>query len=89
MGKVQLGKKPTQNSELASITTRILAKIIVEVALTGTVTVYDNTAAAGTILTILPIGTVAGVYSFDSSFATGCTVVTSAADRVVVVTDLN
>ena len=28
MGKVQSGKKPTQNSELASITTRILAKII-------------------------------------------------------------
>ncbi|KAB0652985.1 RDD family protein [Acinetobacter bohemicus] len=28
IGKVQSGKKPTQNSELASITTRILAKII-------------------------------------------------------------
>jgi len=69
--------------------TGILAKIIVEAVLTGTVTAYDNTAASGTIMTILPIGTPAGVYAFDSTFSTGCTIVTSAADRIVVVTDLN
>lgn len=69
--------------------TGILAKIIVEVALTGTVTVYDNTAASGTVLAILPIGTVAGVYMFDSKFTTGLTLVTSAADRIIVVADDN
>lgn len=69
--------------------TGILAKIIIEVATTGTVTVYDNTAGSGTILTILPIGTTAEVYSFDASFTTGLTLVTSAADRVVVIADAN
>lgn len=64
----------------------IIGGFFVEVALTGTVTVYNNTAGSGTILTILPIGTVAGYHPFPASFTTGCTAVTSAADRVVLLT---
>ena len=57
----------------------------VEVALTGTVTVYDNpSAASGTVKTILPIGTPAGFHKFPAAVSLGATVVTSAADRVVV-----
>lgn len=57
----------------------------VEAALTGTVTVYDHpSAASGTVKTILPIGTVAGFHKFPSAVSLGATVVTSAADRVVV-----
>lgn len=57
----------------------------VEVALTGTATVYDHpSAASGTVKTILPIGTVAGFQKFPASVSQGVTVVTSAADRIVV-----
>lgn len=58
--------------------------LILEAAPTGTVTVYDNTTAAGTIVTILPISAPAGKYEFNRAMANGITVVTSAADRVVV-----
>lgn len=65
----------------------VLKALIVEAALTGTVTVYDNNSAAGTILAILPIGFPAGAHWLGFNCATGCTLVTSAADRVVAVTD--
>lgn len=67
----------------------VLVRVIVEVALTGTATIYNNTAGSGTILSILPIGTPAGSYQFDASATIGVTVVTSAADRVVVVAEPN
>lgn len=62
----------------------VLTRIIVEVALTGTATIYDNTAGSGTVLAILPIGTVAGVYPVMIPHGTGITVVTTAADRLIV-----
>ena len=62
----------------------VLTRIIVEVALTGTATIYDNTAGSGTVLIILPIGTPAGVYPVMIPHGTGVTVVTSAADRLIV-----
>lgn len=61
-----------------------LLGVLVEVALTGTLTIYDNTAASGTIITILPIGTPAGYYRLPRKVTTGVTAVTSASDRAVV-----
>lgn len=61
----------------------VLNRIHVEVALTGTVTVYDNIVASGTVLHIFPIGTV-GPIPLHTPFGTGCTLVTSAADRLTV-----
>lgn len=61
--------------------------VLVEVALTGTATFYDNaSAASGTVLLILPIGTPAGYYSFcdGGTVSNGVVCVTSAADRLVV-----
>lgn len=62
-----------------------LKRLLVEAALTGTATIYDNTAGSGTILAILPIGFPAGSHELGFECAVGCTVVTSAADRVVAV----
>ncbi len=62
----------------------VLTRIIVEVALTGTATIYDNTAGSGSVLAILPIGTVAGVYPVMIPHGTGITVVTTAADLLIV-----
>lgn len=60
--------------------------VLVEAATSGTVTIYDNTAGSGTVITILPAATVAGFYPIPRIATTGITVVTSAADRVVVFT---
>lgn len=60
--------------------------IFVEVALTGTVTCYDALTAVGTPPVILPIGTPAGWHRLPGLVGTGFTVVTSAADRIVVFT---
>lgn len=58
--------------------------VFVEVALTGTATFYDALTATGTPPLILPIGTPAGWHRFPRKMVTGATVVTSAADRLVV-----
>lgn len=59
-----------------------LTRLVVEAALTGTVTFYDNIAGSGTVLLILPIGFAAGVYPVMIPFGTGLTAVTSEADRL-------
>lgn len=73
-------------------TTAVLAEdgdllgIFVEVALTGTVTVYNHpSSATGSPVLILPIGTPAAWYPFPKSMNQGVTVVTSASDRIVVI----
>lgn len=60
--------------------------IYVEVITTGIITVYDNTAASGTIVTIIPAGLPIGFNCIFATTNTGVTVVTAAADRVVVLT---
>jgi hypothetical protein len=60
--------------------------IRVEVATTGIVTVYDNTAASGTIVGIYPLGLPVGWHEILATVNTGVTVVTAAADRIVVIT---
>lgn len=58
-----------------------LVRLIVEVALTGTVTIND---AVGT-KTILPVALPVGVYPLEFACAGKIELVTSAADRVVAV----
>ncbi len=60
-----------------------LKRVLIEAALTGTATIYDNTAGSGTVVAILPIGFPAGSHMLGAECAVGCTVVTSAADRIV------
>ena len=50
----------------------------------GTITIYDNTAASGTVLGVLKASVVEGTYVFDVSFGTGLTIVTAAASKLTV-----
>jgi hypothetical protein len=60
-----------------------LGKIILPAAATGAITVYDNTAGSGTVLATFAAGAI-GVFEFDVRVGTGITVVTAAADQVIV-----
>jgi hypothetical protein len=51
----------------------------------GSVTVYDNTAASGTVLATIDTGKALGTLDFDVAFGTGLTVVTASGAKVVVV----
>ena len=50
----------------------------------GAITIYDNTAASGTILAVLKASIVEDTYEFNIAFATGLTVVTAGASKVTV-----
>lgn len=94
-----IGRDIMKNLEVADRTQRITTAtttvvmaeagsvigVYVEVALTGTVTLYDDpTAATGTVLAILPIGTVAGFHRLPQPATAGVVAVTSASDRIIV-----
>lgn len=61
-----------------------LVGIWVEVATTGIITVYDNTAASGTVLLTIPAALPVGEHVFPIACSLGITVVTAAADRIAV-----
>ncbi len=62
-----------------------LKKVILNGSPTGTVTIYDNTAASGTLIATIPASATMGTWEFDCKFDTGLTVVTSAADDITVI----
>ena len=62
-----------------------LARIVVGETAAGAITVYDNTAASGTVLAVLKASVVEGDYEFNCAFATGLTIVTAAASKITVV----
>ena len=53
----------------------------------GTVTIYDNTAASGTIIASFDSTMPLGSHTIGQEFAIGCCVVTSAAQKVTVIFD--
>jgi hypothetical protein len=56
-------------------------------AATGTITIYDNTAASGTLIgTITSFASLPGCFTYDVAFWTGLTVVTATATPDVTVT---
>lgn len=64
----------------------VLVSIVINAANTGTITIYDNTAASGTKIATIAAGATAGsTFGYLAQFATGLTVVTSAADNITVV----
>lgn len=64
----------------------VLVSIVANGLLTGTITIYDNTAASGTKIATIAAGAGAGsVFGYLCQFTNGCTVVTSAADNITVV----
>lgn len=64
-----------------------IKRIILGETAAGAITVYDNTAASGTIIAVLKASIVEQVFEFGVDFATGCTVVTAGASKLTVVTE--
>lgn len=62
-----------------------LARIVVGETAAGAITIYDNTAASGTILGVLKASIVEDTYEFNIAFATGLTIVTAGASKITVV----
>jgi hypothetical protein len=60
----------------------ILRSIAVNTTAAGTITVYDNTSAAGTKIGTLKTSIVEGTYLTNIRFQTGLTIVTGAASDV-------
>lgn len=64
--------------------TGVLGSITVGETAAGAITVYDNTAASGTIIAVLKASVAEQTFNFDAAFANGCTVVTAGASKVTV-----
>ncbi len=62
-----------------------VARIVLTETAAGSITVYDNTAASGTILAVLKASIVEGVYEFNCRFGTGLTIVTAGASKLSVI----
>jgi hypothetical protein len=62
----------------------VLKGITVNTTAAGTITIYDNTSAAGTKIGTLKSSVVEGTYEYNVAFATGLTVVTGAASDITV-----
>jgi hypothetical protein len=62
----------------------ILHSIVVQGGTTGTIIIYDNTAASGTILASFDTTNALATYSFNCLFTTGLTIITSAATKLTV-----
>ncbi len=62
----------------------LLHTLVVNGGTTGTIIVYDNTAASGTIIASFDTTNALATYTFNATFATGLTVVTSAATKLTV-----
>lgn len=61
-----------------------LHSITVEGGTTGTIIIYDNTAASGTIIASFDSTVALATYILDVAFSVGCTIITSAATKITV-----
>lgn len=62
-----------------------MARINITETAAGTITIYDNTAASGTILGVFKASVVEGTYEFNCRFNTGLTIVTAGASKLTVI----
>lgn len=60
----------------------ILHAITITETAAGAITVYDNTAASGTVICAFKASIVEGTYIFDRAFSTGLTIVTAGASKL-------
>lgn len=82
---------PGSNAYISSATTTTvksgsgyLRSITVGETAAGAITIYDNTAGSGTVIGVLKASIAERTYYFESSFATGLTIVTAAASKISV-----
>lgn len=62
----------------------ILQSLVINTTAAGTITIYDNTSAAGTKIATIAASANLGDYVYNCVFSTGLTVVTAAASDVTV-----
>lgn len=82
---------PYTNGYISTATTTTLKSghgqlhsITVSETAAGAVTVYDNTAASGTVLAVLKASVAEQTFIFDVAFNTGLTIVTAGASKLSV-----
>ena len=62
-----------------------MLKRIVNVDNAGTVTIYDNTAASGTQISVIDTAKALGTLDFDAPFSNGLTIVTASGAKVTAI----
>lgn len=75
----------TATTTTVKSSTAYLKRIIITETAAGTITIYDNTAASGTIKAVFKASVAEGTYDLDLDMNTGITIVTGAASKVTVV----
>lgn len=63
----------------------VLTTIVINKATTGTITIYDNTAASGTKIGTIAASTAAGSFDYQCQFTTGLTIVNGSTEDITVV----
>lgn len=63
----------------------VLRRIIISETAAGAITIYDNTAASGTVLAVFKASIVEDSHEFNVRFGTGLTIVTAGASKVTVI----
>lgn len=74
----------TQTTTVVKTGSGVLHTITIGETAAGAITVYDNTAASGTILAILKASIAEQTFTLDIPFRIGLTVVTAAASKLTV-----
>lgn len=74
----------TATTTLVATGSGVLHELSLTETAAGTITVYDNTAASGTILAVLKASIVEGDYLHDLAYSIGLTIVTAAASKLTV-----
>ena len=62
-----------------------LKAIVVNTTAAGTITIYDNTSAAGTKIGTMKTSIAENTYTYECRFQTGLTIVTGAASDITVI----
>lgn len=62
-----------------------LVRLVVEGGTAGTIIIYDNTAASGTIMASFDSTNALATYTFDIPYSTGLTIITSANTKLTLV----
>lgn len=72
----------TATTTLCATGRGVLKRIVLTETAAGTITVYDNTSAAGTILGVFKASIAEQSFELGWEFSTGCTIVTAAASKL-------
>lgn len=63
----------------------VLKRIVLGETAAGTITVYDNITATGTVLAVLKASIAERTYEIGANFSVGCTIVTAGASKLTAI----